>query len=98
MREAQLLDRRNPAVEYLSHARPQRLVLVAVESSREHGREQEQPEHDARVTRCERPASVHDLLRPAGNRPFRERREREADTRRRLEAAARSSRPSLREA
>ena len=77
--QAELVERRDRAVEDDGRAGALGVLLVAVERRREDRREQQQPEHDARVARGERPAAVDDLIRPARDRPFGQRREREAE-------------------
>ena len=64
LRDAELVERGDVAVEDDGRARADRLVPVLLERGRQDGREEEQPEHDAGVPGGERPAAVHDLIRP----------------------------------
>ena len=76
----ELLERRDPAVEHGRGAGRERVVLVPLEIGGEDRRQQEQPEHDARVPCGDRPAAVHRLRGAAGQRALGQRREREPET------------------
>ena len=81
LRDAKLVERRDPAVEHLRGARTHRLVSAVFERRREHRREQEQAEHDSCMPCGQRPATVHDLFGAAGDRSLGEGGEGEADSR-----------------
>ena len=81
LRDAQLVERGDPAVEHFGGARADRLVSAVLERRGEHRCEQEQPEHNAGMPCGERPAAVHDLLGTAGDGSLGEGGEREADSR-----------------
>ena len=67
LRDPQLVERRNAAVEHGCGAGRERLVLVPVERRREQRREQEQAEHDAGVPGRDRPPAVQHLRRAPGS-------------------------------
>ncbi len=70
--DADLVERRDVAVQDGSRSGRERVVLVPVEIRGEDRRQQEQSEHDPRVSRGDRPAAVDGLPRAARQRALRE--------------------------
>ncbi len=98
LRDTELVERRDLAVEHDGGTRANRLVAVLVERGRQHRREQQQAEDDAGVSCGERPAAVNDLVGATAERELRQAGDREPETRTRRGSAAESSTPNLRAA
>ncbi len=80
-REIDLGERIDASVQHQLGALGRGAVALLVEVADEHGRQQEQPEHDARVTRGDREAAVDRRRRPTLHRRLgqRSQRQREAE-------------------
>src|SRR6185436_17021131 len=77
--DAELVERRDRAVEDGRSARSEGTVLVAVERGREDRREEEEPDDDSGMARRDRPAAVHRLRLATMERALGQRGQREPE-------------------